>query len=119
VSGRRAETACAGRSPPRTRLSPRSPAAAPDLALWLNDERPNWKGATTTNALLLNQHGGRLGTRGADNIMNAIADEARLTDEFTNHVLRHSLGTTMIRQGHDTVVVDSAAATSKLAETGS
>ncbi len=84
---------------------PVHPQLRPDLALWINDERPTWKGSAHTSALLLNHRGARLGARGADDILGAIADEAHLTDEFTSHVLRHTFGTTLVRQGHDLVLV--------------
>ena len=76
---------------------PVHPQLRPDLALWINDERPAWKGSARTSALLLNHRGARLGARGADGILGAIADEAHLTDEFTTHVLRHTFGTTLER----------------------
>ncbi len=47
----------------------------------------------------------RLGARGADDILGAIAEDAHLTDEFTSHVLRHTFGTTLVRQSHDLVLV--------------
>ena len=78
---------------------PVHPQLRPDLALWINDERPAWKGVARTSALLLNHRGARLGARGADGILGAIADEAHLTDEFTTHVLRHTFGTTLERRG--------------------
>jgi Phage integrase family len=84
---------------------PVHPQLHPDLTLWINDERPGWKGAAATTALLLNHHGGRLGARGADNILSAIADHARITDEFTSHALRHTFGTRLIREGYDIVIV--------------
>src|SRR5205814_666886 len=84
---------------------PVHPQLRPDLQLWINDERPAWRGNDVNNALLLNQRGGRLGARGADDILNAIADAANLGDEFTSHVLRHTFGTRLIREGHDIVVV--------------
>jgi integrase len=49
--------------------------------------------------------GGRLSARGAHDIINAIADAAHLQDGFTSHVLRHTFGTTLVRQGHDLVLV--------------
>ncbi|MFI6333131.1 tyrosine-type recombinase/integrase [Micromonospora chersina] len=79
---------------------PVHPQLRPDLALWINDERPGWKGADDTPALLLNQRGDRLGARGADAILNAIPDEARISDDFTSHALRHTFGTRLIREGH-------------------
>ncbi|MEU8190822.1 tyrosine-type recombinase/integrase [Micromonospora carbonacea] len=84
---------------------PVHPQLRPDLALWINDERPGWKGADRNPALLLNQRGDRLGARGADHILNAIADEARISDDFTSHALRHTFGTRLIREGHDIVIV--------------
>ncbi len=84
---------------------PVHPELHPDLALWINDERPGWKSAAATKALLLNHHGGRLGARGADDILNTIAVQARVTDEFTSHALRHTFGTRLIREGHDIVIV--------------
>jgi len=84
---------------------PVHPQLRPDLALWIDDERAGWKGADTNPALLLNQKGGRLGARGADTILGAIAEEARISDEFTSHALRHTFGTRLIREGHDIVVV--------------
>lgn len=84
---------------------PVHPHLRTDLALWINDERPSWKNATDSPALLLNQRGGRLGSRGADHILNAIADEARIADDFTSHALRHTFGTRLIREGHGIVIV--------------
>lgn len=75
------------------------------LDLWIDDERPSWNNADTNPALLLNTRGGRLSTRGARDIITAIAQEANLGDEFSSHVLRHTFGTTMIRQKHDIVVI--------------
>jgi site-specific recombinase XerD len=74
------------------------------LALWINDERPHWPGAEGP-ALLLNRRGARLSARGADDILNSIAAEARLSAEFTPHVLRHTFGTRLVRDGHDLVLV--------------
>lgn len=64
-----------------------------------------WSGAVNNPALLLNHRSGRLSARGAHDILNAIADTAHLDDDFTSHVLRHTFGTTLVRQGHDLVLV--------------
>lgn len=66
---------------------------------------PHWAGADTSPALLLNNHGDRLGARGARDVLVAIADEAGVNDEFSSHVLRHTFGTTLVRDGHDLVLV--------------
>jgi site-specific recombinase XerD len=77
-----------------------------NLAIWINDERPEWVGADTNPALLLSRRGHRLTARAADAILNEIADEANLrTDDFSPHVLRHSFGTRLVREGHDLVLV--------------
>jgi integrase/recombinase XerC len=75
-----------------------------NLAVWIDDERPHWPGAQTNPALLLNRRGGRLSARAADQILGAIADDANI-EEFTRHVLRHTFGTRLVREGHDLVVV--------------
>ena len=75
------------------------------LALWINDERPGWPGATASPALLLNRRGGRLSAKGATDILAAIAADAGIPDDFSPHVLRHCFGTTLVREGHDLVLV--------------
>jgi site-specific recombinase XerD len=76
-----------------------------DLTTWINDERPSWSGASDTPALILNHRGTRLSARGAHNILVGIAEEAHIDDDFTSHALRHTFGTTLVRQGHDIVIV--------------
>jgi hypothetical protein len=51
---------------------------------------PNWPGADTSPALLLNRRSARLSTRCTHDILGALADAARLQDDFTSHVLRHT-----------------------------
>ena len=75
------------------------------LALWIGDERPGWPGAATSPALLLNRRGGRLSARGAHDVLLAIAAEARLDPGFSGHVLRHTFGTRLVRDGHNLVLV--------------
>jgi len=50
------------------------------------------------------RRGGRLTTRGARDVLAALAVEAQLEEEFTSHVLRHTFGTTLVRSGHDLVL---------------
>jgi site-specific recombinase XerD len=84
---------------------PTHPQLRTDLQAWL-DERPDWPGAETSPALLLNHRGRRLTVRGASDIIRAIAAEANLDGEhITAHVGRHTFATTLIRGGTDLVAV--------------
>jgi site-specific recombinase XerD len=87
---------------------PLHPKLRAALEKW-QQERAKLPGAEQSPALFLNQRGGRLSTRGAYDILKAIAADANLEigrdGDFTPHVLRHSKGTTMIREGVDIVTV--------------
>lgn len=72
----------------KIREIPIHPQLRTDLHLWLH-ERPDWPEATRNPALLLNNRGGRLTTRGASGIFRQIADNAGLDDQTTAHILRH------------------------------
>jgi integrase/recombinase XerC len=88
----------------KVREVPIHPQLRRDLALWL-EERPNWPGADSSPALFLNQRGSRLSTRGASDVVAALADAANQGDQTTAHVLRHTFGTTLVRGGADLVLV--------------
>lgn len=88
----------------RVREVPVHPELRRTLVGWLH-ERPDWPGATESQALFLNQRGGRLGVRGAHGIITGIAAGAGLDDDTTAHVLRHSFATTLVRGGTDLVIV--------------
>src|SRR5207248_2126410 len=64
----------------RHRELPVHPELRANLAIWL-DERPDWPGATANPALFLNRRGGRLTTRGARDVLVALAVEAHLGEE--------------------------------------
>src|SRR5438132_1101277 len=88
----------------RYREIPLHPELREQLGIWINDERPVWPGAVTNPALFLNARGGRLGVRGASDILARLADDAGIdAEDFTSHVLRHTFGTTLVRGGHDLV----------------
>jgi site-specific recombinase XerD len=75
------------------------------LQAWL-DERPDWPGAGTSPALLLNRRGRRLSVRGASDIIRGIAAEANLDEEhITAHIGRHTFATTLEGRGTDLVTV--------------
>lgn len=90
------------------RQIPLHPKLRAVLEEWLR-ERAGWKAADTSPALFLNRRGGRLSARSAYTVLRAIADAANLPlgrdGIFTPHVLRHTAGTTMTRQGTDIVIV--------------
>lgn len=73
------------------------------LHRWITHDRHGWVGAEGP-ALLLNYRGERLSTRGAHNILTTIAEQAGI-DDFTAHVLRHTFGTRLVRDGHDLMLV--------------
>src|SRR5438874_12828785 len=88
-----------------TGRSPLHPELRDQLAIWINDERPGWPRADTNPALFLNARGGRLGVRGASDILARLAEDAGIdADDFTIHFLRHTLVTTIVRGGHDIVL---------------
>jgi integrase/recombinase XerD len=79
------------------------------LDKWLQERAKNWTGAGTEPALFLNRRGGRLSARSAYTVLRSIAEAANLPlgreEVFTPHVLRHTAGTTMTREGTDIVIV--------------
>src|SRR6266702_3271937 len=76
-----------------------------DLQAWLG-ERPDWPGAGTSPALLLNRRGRRLSVRGASDIIRGTAAEANLDEEhITAHIGGHTFATTLVRGGTDLVTV--------------
>jgi len=88
----------------KLREVPLHPQLRTELQLWLA-ERPDWPGATTCPALLLNRRGGRLGVRGASEVFHTIAESAGLEEITTAHTGRHTFATTLIRGGTDLVLV--------------
>jgi integrase/recombinase XerC len=90
----------------RYREIPLHPELREQLAIWINDERPSWPASDANPALLLNARGGRLGVRGASDVLTRLAEDAGIdAEDFTSHVLRHTFGTTLVRGGHDLVLV--------------
>ncbi|MEU8270813.1 tyrosine-type recombinase/integrase, partial [Sphaerisporangium sp. NPDC049002] len=69
------------------------------LEEWLQ-ERPD----SDIEALFPNQRGQRLSTRGHYDVLVGLADTAGIED-FTPHVLRHTLGTKMRQEGVDIVII--------------
>lgn len=92
----------------RYREVPLHPRLRATLETWI-EVRGAWSGANTNAALFLNKTGGRLTSRGAYGLLQAIAADANLTfgreGDLTPHTLRHTAVTNMIRGGQDVIVV--------------
>ena len=73
------------------------------LAAWLA-ERPSWPGSETP-ALFLGRRGTRLTTDAIGDVIEAITRAAGLDDHVTVHTLRHTFGTSLVRDGVDLVTV--------------
>ncbi|GAA3086111.1 hypothetical protein GCM10017600_57790 [Streptosporangium carneum] len=56
-------------------------------------------------ALFVSVRGRCLTTRGIYDTLVTLADAAGVREDFTPHVLRHTLGTNLRRQGEDIVVI--------------
>ena len=66
-------------------------------------QRRGWAGAEGP-ALLLNRRGGRLSARSVAEVVATLGEQAGI-DALSTHVLRHSFGTNLVRQGTDVVLV--------------
>jgi site-specific recombinase XerD len=87
----------------KTRTVPVHAKLREALAAWLA-ERPSWPGADTA-PLFLGRQGTRLVTSSIRDVLAGISRKAGLEDEVTPHMLRHTFGTTLVRDGVDLVTV--------------
>jgi integrase/recombinase XerC len=96
-----------GRDDGKIRLLPVHPDLRQILHDWL-ETRP-WNGTTDSNAVFLNQRGGRLTDRAARDIITRLGQAAGVNDDpaepFGPHVLRHTFATQLIRDGKDPILV--------------
>ncbi|MEU5846073.1 tyrosine-type recombinase/integrase [Saccharopolyspora shandongensis] len=91
----------------RYREVPLHPHLRTALDEWIID-RAKWPGAAENPALFLNRRGGRLSKRGAYDVLKVIAAanlEFGRDGDLTPHVLRHTTGTNLVRDGEDIVTV--------------
>lgn len=70
-----------------------------------------------TNALLINQHGGRLTTRSVGRIIKKIAVAKGLSPDVHPHTLRHAFGTHMLEEGADLRAIQEMLGHERLATT--
>jgi integrase/recombinase XerC len=73
--------------------------------------------AKQTNALLVNQRGGRLTTRSVGRIVKRIAIAKGLSPEVHPHTLRHAFGTHMLEEGADLRAIQELLGHERLATT--
>lgn len=71
----------------------------------------------TTNALLVNQRGGRLTTRSVGRIIKQIAVAKGLSPDVHPHTLRHAFGTHMLEEGADLRAIQELLGHARLATT--
>ena len=89
----------------RNREIPLHPELRKQVAIRINDERPGLARADANPALFLNVRG-RLGVRGSKDSLARLAEDAGIeAEDFTSQVIGHTLGTTLVRGGHDLVLV--------------
>ncbi len=88
------------------------------LAMYL-PERQKTLGAShkNSNALLLNQRGGRLTTRSVGRIIKKIAVAKGLSPDVHPHTLRHAFGTHMLEEGADLRAIQELLGHERLATT--
>jgi integrase/recombinase XerC len=71
--------------------------------------RATLPGTEASKSLFLNARGRRLTARSATDVLNGIADRAGIKigrdQDFTSHVLRHTLGATLTRAGEDVMMI--------------
>lgn len=87
----------------KTRIVPIHAKLREAMTAWLA-ERPSWPGAETP-ALFLGRRGTRLTVDALGDVIEAITRAAGLDDHVTSHRLRHTFGTSLVRDGVDLVTV--------------
>lgn len=87
----------------KERIVPLSKQTLPILDKYLREGRPALAAHAkeTTNALILNNHGKRLTSRGVEYIINKYVEEGALTFHVSPHSFRHSFATHLLDHGAD------------------
>ena len=89
---------------------PLHPEARSAISDWQKD-----RGRPSTDALFINQRGGRLSSRSICDIVAQLGASVGL--EISTHTLRHTFGTNLVRQGTDIVIVAELLGHSRLEST--
>jgi integrase/recombinase XerC len=84
---------------------------------YLHSGRPALLGQRPTNALWLNQRGGRLTTRGVALILSKVSEQTDIRTPVSPHVLRHSFATHLLDGGADLRIVQELLGHANLATT--
>ncbi len=87
----------------RYREIPLNGEACEAIQAWLQERAKIFGGKETESALFINQQGGRISTSALDLIVRKIGQDAGI--ELSAHVLRHTLLTSLVRNGKDLVLV--------------
>lgn len=91
----------------KERIVPLGRHAVRSIVDWLSPEgRPclepdRWARRSDSEALFLNQRGGRMSRQGAWLVVKRAGEKVGLTDKLSPHVLRHSCATHMVDRGAD------------------
>jgi len=91
--------------------------AAQALNNYLADNRPVLMGKQKTNAVFLNQYGGRLPARRIQKILDRCARKAGIEKRVHPHILRHTFATHLLDGGADLRVVQELLGHAQLATT--
>ena len=71
------------------------------LDIYLDEVRPILLNGKRSNYLLINNNGGDLTSRGVEDIVNKVVNDAALKHHISPHVLRHTFATDMLNNGAD------------------
>ena len=101
----------------KDRNVPLTRAAAEAIEVYLQDGRPNIRGATKTTRLFLARRGGRMHDSLLNDLVQAAARKAGIEKHATCHTLRHSVATHLLKGGADIRHIQALLGHSSLATT--
>ncbi|MTV47786.1 tyrosine recombinase XerC [Heliobacillus mobilis] len=102
----------------KERIVPVGEMAVQSITTYIEKSRPILNGQSQkTRALFLNRQGGRLTTRGIQNILAQMAKKTALDQRISPHMLRHSFATHLLDGGADLRALQEMLGHSKLSTT--